>query len=57
LATSFERKLFCEVPRAPSARKRLSLVRGVLVAESEIALVSRDLGWPAKALERGAGDA
>jgi len=25
LATSFERKLFCEVPRAPSARKRLSL--------------------------------
>jgi hypothetical protein len=25
IATSFERKLFCEVPRAPSARKRLSL--------------------------------
>jgi len=34
----------------PSVRKRPS-PRECVVAEAEIALVSRDLGWPAKALD------
>ncbi len=38
-------------PREAVARARC------VVAEAEIAFVSRDLGWPAKALDVGAGDA
>ena len=37
--------------RAPSVRKRPWPARRCVVAEAEIALASRDLGWPAKALD------
>jgi hypothetical protein len=49
-AISFEQRLSCEVLCARSVRKRPWPARGV-VAEAEIALVSRDLCWPAKALD------
>jgi len=45
-----ERRRCSEAPRAPSVRKKLWPARCV-VAQAEIALVSRDLGWPAKALD------
>ena len=50
-AISFERRLSCDVLRVPSVRKRPWPARRCVVAEAEIALVSRDLGWPAKALD------
>ena len=42
--------------RAFSPREAVARARCV-VAEAEIALVSRDLGWPAEGARRGAGDA
>jgi len=45
------RRPSCEVRRAPSVRKERWPARGVSSPSAEIALVSRDLGWPAKALD------
>ena len=45
------------VRRARSVRREAVARARCVVAEAEIALVSRDLGWPAKALDAGAGDA
>jgi hypothetical protein len=50
-AISLEQKRFCEARRVPSVRKRPWPRARCVVAEAEIALVSRDLGWPAKALD------
>jgi len=43
-AISFERRLSCEVPRAFGPKEAVARARCV-VAEAEIALASRDLGW------------
>ena len=45
------RRRCCARPRAPSAASEPVARARCVVAEAEIALVSRDLGWPAKALE------
>jgi hypothetical protein len=50
-AISFERRLSCAARRAASVRGEAVARARCVVAEAEIALVSRDLGWPAKALD------
>src|SRR5438045_3655760 len=49
-AISFERRRCCDVLPVPSVRKRRWRAR-CIVAEAEVALASRDLGWPANALD------
>jgi len=49
-ARRFVGKALLRVQRAPLVQRGVARARCV-VAEAEIALVSRDLGWPAKALD------
>ncbi len=49
-AISFERRPSCDARRAPSVRRRPWPARGAS-SPREIALASRDLGWPAKTLD------
>ena len=50
-AISHERRNFCEVRHARFSPKESVARARCIVAEAEIALASRDLGWPAKALD------